>query len=480
MNKKLLKSVLFGSAIVLGTMVSCDKNDGPDGGNGASGPDNSPRKHITLTAAFPDEKGTAGNGGTLAYALTQEEASDASKEIDIWSKGYSLRSQRTARVQGSINGNFLYNIQYTGVNGGIFNKYRVSGGKDFVDTKEELNVSGVLGTSPRWVKAAEGVGIGVNISGASAPIDPVKAEAGTQTYEYRRGTASVALINLDDPRVPNTTEFEFPFTQAEKEAGYSVGRLDVPVIRGNKIFIGCSISKVDPTKLPVKSVNATTGVVTWSWPNDAGNIKGTVTLVLDYPSLANPRLIWSTQSKYGNNSYRTMTQYVGTDGHVYQATGTGPNAAFPHILRIDKSTNEYDNTYLFDLSKALGTGNLTGIRAWRYIKDGIGIVLYTEAGVDGGYVALVDLNAKTVTKLVTENQTDSGFSGLSAAQNGGTALQGSFTQFQNIGLAGDYVYLPLTPNGKDGNLYVVNWKTKTIAKGIKLKGQSGSFYLGAY
>ncbi|MBE8721664.1 hypothetical protein [Sphingobacterium pedocola] len=480
MNKNLLKTVLFGSAIVLGTMVSCNKNDGPDDtGGGASGPDNSPRKYITLTAAFPDaETNTAGNGGSLAYALTLEEALDASKEVNIWTNGYGLRSQRTARVQGSVNGNFLYNIQYTGVNGGIFNKYRVSGGKAFEDTNEELNVSGVLGTSPRWVKAAEGIGVGVNISGASAPIDPVKAEAGTQTYEYTRGTASIALINLDDPRVPNTTEFEFPLTQAEKEAGYSVGRLDVPVIRGNKIFIGCAVSKADPNKL-VKTVNSETQAVTWSWAGDAPNIKGTATLVVDYPSLANPKLIWSTQSTYGNNSYRTMTQYIGTDGHIYQSTGVN-TTSYPHILRIDKNTNDYDNTYLFDLSQALGTGNLTGIRAWRYIKDGIGIVLYTETGVAGGYVALVDLNAKTATKLTTENQTDGGFSGLSASQNGGTALQGSLSQFQNIGLAGDYVYLPLTPNGKDGNLYLVNWKTKTIAKGIKLKGQSGSFYLGAY
>src|SRR5690606_11919305 len=163
MNKKLLKFVLFSSAIVLGTLASCEKNDGPnDSTDGASGPDNSPRKYVTLTAAFPDsETNTAGNGGTLGYALTLEEAGDASKELDIYANGYGLRSQRTARVQGSVNGNFLYNIQYTGVNGGIFNKYRVLGGKKFEDTDEELNVSGVLSTSPRWVKAAEGIGVGV-------------------------------------------------------------------------------------------------------------------------------------------------------------------------------------------------------------------------------------------------------------------------------------------------------------------------------
>lgn len=465
MNKKLIKSVLFGSAIVLGTMVSCDKNDGPGDRNAeASGPDNSPRQFITLTGAFPDaERNRAGDGGTLAYALTLEEASDVSNEIDIYSNGYGLRSQRTARVQGSINGNFLYNIQYTGENGGIFNKYRVLGGKMFEDTNEELNVSATLSTSPRWVKAAEGIGVGVKLEGASAPIDPVKAEAGTQTYEYIRGTASVAIIDLDDPRVPNTTEFEFPFTEDEKKAGYSVGRIDVPVINGNKIYIGCALSKVDPNKPLVRSVNSETNEVTWSWANDADNIKGTVTLVVDYPSLANPKLIWSTQSKASNNSYRTMTQYVGTDGDVYQATATSGS----QFLRISKSTSDYDNNYNFDLKSALATSNSIAIKAWRYIQDGIGIVLYTESNVPGGYMALLDFRAKTATKLAFENQTDADFST-------------TFGQFQNIGLAGDFAYVPLTPSGKDGNLYIVNWKNKTVEKGAKLKGQAGSHFIGAY
>jgi hypothetical protein len=38
----------------------------------------------------------------------------------------------------------------------------------------------------------------------------------------------------------------------------------------------------------------------------------------------------------------------------------------------------------------------------------------------------------------------------------------------------------MTPNGVDGNLYIINYKMKTITKGAKLKNQSGSFYIGAY
>lgn len=468
MNKNVLKSVLLGSTIILGTLGSCSKNDDPNsnGNQTASGPDNESRKYVTLTAAFPDDSTppVAGNGGTMAYALTLADALDASKTIDIFKDGYGVRSARTARVQGSINGNFLYNIQYTGTNGGVFNKYKVEGGKNFIDTREELNTASILGTSPRWVKAAEGVGIGVNISGAAAPIDPVKAEAGTQTYEYKRGTATVAIIDLNDPKVSNSTEFDFPFSDEDKKAGYSVSRLDVPVLNAakNKVYIGCAIGKVDPTKPLRKTVNAETNAVTWSWVADAANIRGTVTLVLDYPSLANPTLIWSTKANVGNNSYRTMTQYVGTDGHVYQSTGAN-TTSYPYILRIDKNTNKYDNNYLFDLGKALSipTGRV-GIKAWTYIKDGKAIAIY-DIDSKGGYIALIDLNANTATRIA--NQYESTL---------------SLTQYQNIVVAGDNAYIPLTPSGLDGQLYVVNWRNGTATPGIKLKNQSGSFFIGSY
>src|SRR5690606_12366817 len=98
MKKNLLNSVLFVSAIALSTMTSCEKDDQPTTTPDiVQGADNDPRKYITLTAAFPDDATppVAGNGGTLAYSLTEAEAKDASKVIDIYKDGYSLRSQRT-------------------------------------------------------------------------------------------------------------------------------------------------------------------------------------------------------------------------------------------------------------------------------------------------------------------------------------------------------------------------------------------------
>ena len=77
--------------------------------------------------------------------------------------------------------------------------------------------------------------------------------------------------------------------------------------------------------------------------------------------------------------------------------------------------------------------------------------------------AVVDLNAKTATKISNDYE-----AGL------------DFGQYQNLAVSGDYIYVPLTPTGEAGRLYVINWKTKAVIKGMTLTGQSGSSYLGSY
>src|SRR5690606_39372217 len=72
---------------------------------------------------------------------------------------------------------------------------------------------------------------------------------------------------------------------------------------------------------------------------------------------------------------------------------------------------------------------------------GVGVVLYTRENTDGGYIALIDLTAGTGKTLNTDNQSDVGFSG-------NDDIDGTFAQFQNIGVAGDYVYVPMTETGR--------------------------------
>ena len=447
----ILKSALFSAVIASLTLGGCKKDNAPSTGE----PENDTR-WITLTAALKQTNDGDGNGGTLAYAISHAQAINPAYELDIFpvGKGLKLESPRTSRVQASADGKHLYDIQYTGADGGVFQKFRVDGEGKYVREGNEVNAAIILGTSPRWVKSAEGVGVGVSIATETLLTGTFPAV----TFGSIKSTAAVASLNLDNPSILNTASFEVPFTPEQLAQGYSIGRIDVPIINQakNKVYIGCNISKVNPNGTPTQ--NATSGVV--SWPSDAANIIGTVTIVLDYPTLRNPKLIWSTQSKYGNNGYRTMTQHIGDDGHVYQATGVN-TTGYPHILRIDKNTNEYDNTYLFDLSKALGVTG-AGIKAWRYLGNNKGFVMY-DINKTGGYLALIDLNAKTATKIPTENE-----------------AKLNFDQHQSIAVQGDFVYVPLTPVSEPGNVYVYDWKTGVLTKGAKLANGTGHRFIGAY
>jgi len=456
MKKNLFKTVLFGALVASVSLGSCSKDSGNPGE--VAPPEEKPTdtRWITLTAALKLTNDGDGNGGTMAYAISPDEAINPAFELDIFNgKGLKFDSPRTSRIQASADGKYLYDIQYTGTDGGIFQKFAVNGAEKYVKNGNEVNASIILGTSPRWVKSAEGIGIGVSASTETAFTGTFPAV----TFGSITSTATVASINLDNPSILNTASFTIPFTQEQLAQGYSIGRIDVPIINQakNKVYIGCNISKVNPKGTP--SQNQETGVV--SWPSDAANIAGTVTLVIDYPSLKNPKLIWSTQSKYGNNGYRTTTQYIAEDGHVYQSTGAN-TTSYPHILRIDKNTNDYDNSYVFDLSKALGVSGLAGIKAWKYLGEGKAFVLY-DIDKKGGYLALIDINAKTATKIATEYESKL-----------------NFDQQQSIAHVGDNVYVPLTPISEAGNVFVYNWKTGKLTKGAKLLNGTGHRYIGAY
>ena len=460
MKKNLFKIALFSAAISALTMVSCSDDDTPN-----TPPVEESTRWISLTGSFPDANGTAGNGGTRAYAITPENAADPNYEVDLFKlngaeyvEGFALKSSRTARVQASADGKFLYNIQYTGTEGGVFNKYSVSGEGNYEEVGFELNTAVILGTSPRWVKAAEGIGVGVSFGEA---LDPYTGTAPDYVYRNPKGQIKIANIDLNNTAITNTGVINVDLGTELEAQGYHIWRADVPVLNQSKtkLFIGLGVRRHDINGTVTTST--TTGAIT-GWARTTERNLGTLTYVVDYPSLKNAKIITSQNTMIDNLGYRTMTQYVGTDGHLYQATATSG----PDILRIDKTTNEYDQTYHFNLATVLGLSHAS-IKSWRYIKDGVAVVLYTTTSAEGGYVALIDLNAKTATKLTTEVETDA-------------ALATTLGQFQNIGVIGDNVYLPLTPAGKDGNIYIINSITKEIKKGAKLKAASGSFYLGAY
>ena len=452
MKMNVLKIALLSAISTAVTLSSCKKDDNE------TNPSENDTRWITISAAIDDPDNATvgdGNAGTMIYSVSLEDAKNPNISIDAFKNGLAVKSSRTARLQASADGKYLYNIQYTGDDGGIFNKYRVYGGKDFRTEGPEVETATYVSTSPRWLKAAEGVGVAVR-----AAANGVEYTGANPNFVFSKRTAKTDVITLDlnDPRITKTTSFDLALSPQEIAEGYYISRIDVPVINkaGNKVFIGAAVSKHNTTSFTISA----DGLPVFAADN---RVKSWAkTLVLDYPSLTNPQIITSNQTRGNTNGYRSTMQYVGTDGNVYQATsgelaGTGGSK----ILRISSATNNYDNNYVFSLDAALGVTD-SYIETWKYAGNGIGFVVYNVGG-KGGYIAKVNLNDKTATKYTLPNE---------ATLN--------FRQIQNIAIVGDEILVAVAPIGGDGNIYVFNRTTGQMTVGAKLVNEVGGQYIGAY
>ena len=439
MKNRFLKSMLF-SALAGGMMLtSCSSDDAApvDDGNGQTAD-----RWITVAGALMQEEAGDGNGGTKVYSVSKADAKNPEKVIDVYENGFPVPSNRTARLQSSVDGKTLFSIAYTGENGGQFSKYNVNGGAAFPASDVVVDISNYAGTSPRWAKLFDGdkTGIAVNVTAPTVKLNP------DSTYMHTRGTATVLALNLQQSLISKYKQYELALTAAEETLGHHIFRLDAPVLNkaGNKLIIGTWMRKTNPL----------TGA------NESGFTRlGTKSVVVDYPSLENPTIISSTVDNGDTSGYRSFNAFVANDGNIYQATQRGSKGS--HILKINQN-NQYDNTYVFSLDSALGVTG-TYVDAWRYAGNGIAYVMYTYTGTEQGFIARVDLNAKTATKVDLPYE-----AGL------------DFGQYQGFVVDGDEVYVAVTPIGKNGNIYILNSKTGAVTKGAKLKNKAGNHYIGVY
>lgn len=440
MKNRFLKSILFSALTGVFLLTSCNSDDTTPVDNGGG---ETADRWITVAGALMQDNAGDGNGGTKVFSVSKADAKNPEKSIDVYENGFPVPSNRTARLQSSVDGKILYNIAYTGDNGGEFTKYNVNGGNAFAQADVVVSIAQYAGTSPRWVKLFDGdkTGIAVNVTAPAVKADDNGA------YLYTRGTATVLALDLQNVLISKYKQYELPLSTAEETQGHHIFRLDSPVLNkaGNKLIIGTWMRKTNPE----------TGA------NESGFTRiGTKSVVVDYPSLENPQIITSTVDNGDTSGYRSFNAFVANDGNIYQATQRGSKGS--HILKINQS-NQYDNSYVFSLDSALGiTGSY--VDSWRYAGNGIAYVMYNHKGAeDQGFVARVDLNAKTATRVELPYET-----GL------------DFGQYQGFVVDGDEVFIAVTPVGKDGNIYILNSKTGTVTKGAKLINKPGNHYIGVY
>jgi hypothetical protein len=440
MKKQFTDFLRYSALFAAFTMAGCETTQTPD----PVDPDTNQSRWITVAGALMGTNPGDGNGGTMVYSVSKEDARNPAVSINVYDNGMAVKSNRTARLQSSEDGNTLFNIAYTGDNGGEFSRYKVNGAGKFTQEDVTVNISQYASTSPRWVKLFDGdkTGVAVNVANIAAN----NATDKTQPFKYYRGTATVLALDLQEVLIRGYKQYQIPLSVEEELQGHSIFRLDAPVLNKaqNKLIIGTWMRKTNPA----------TGLTESSFTR-----LGSKSVVVDYPSLENPKVITSTVGFGDNSGYRSHNSFLATDGNIYQATQRDSKGS--HILRINQN-NEYDNSYVFSLDAALGAKNVY-VDSWKYAGDGIAYALYTQEGSNQGYIARLDLNAKTATKVNIEYDADL-----------------DFGQYQGILVSGDEVFVAVTPVGKDGNIYILNKKTGAVTKGAKLVNKAGNHYIGIF
>src|SRR5690554_2535071 len=243
MKNRFFKSILFSTLAGAMLFTSCESDDTlPDSDN--NGGDNTTERWITIAGAAMGTNPGDGNGGTFVYSVSKTDAKNPEISISAFDNGFSVRSQRTARLQASEDGSTLFNIQYTGTDGGQLDKYMVKGGNAFQYIKG-ANASLYVGTSPRWAKLFDGdkTGVAVNVT------TPTANNAGNEgtAFKYYRGEATVLALDLQATSIIGYKNYELPLSTQEELEGHHIFRLDSPVLNkaGNKLIIGTWMRKID-------------------------------------------------------------------------------------------------------------------------------------------------------------------------------------------------------------------------------------------
>ena len=355
-----IKAMLFAGAIAL-IFASCDATEDPNQEGNEAG-----KAYFHVVMGI----GEGGDDGTLAQA----HANLSSGTITFNGFGFEVPSTRTARVYASNDGKFIYNLNY---GGGTVAKYAATGGQNYSKVAE-TNVQYAIGTThPRWTKVDDDYALLHNIT-----TEHKYSDAAGTLYNYTAATAYLVSINLQQNMSMGAVErFEVPRSQEDIDKNLNVWRIDAPVVHNGKAYYGLAKRKYNPAT------------------NTNSNVAYAATsIVVDYPSLTNPKVISSTVANGSTYGYRTPVAHVDEKGDIYQIAGS-PS----FILKINNG--DYDNSFVFSLSEKLGLGINVASNGWFYVGNGIGYVPYFDIAKGSGAaaaawgVARVDLYNGTAIKM---------------------------------------------------------------------------------
>ena len=419
---------LMAGVLITASLISCDKKD--------DNIPNIPVTDINAPTLFNVVLSTSTNNNTETYVQALDDIESGT--ISFNNYGFELPSTRTARIFASQDGKILYDLHY---GGGTIHSYAVKGLQQY-EQLHETNVAPIIGTEyPRWAQLNDKKALLHNVKTNNIYADPADANS---KYIYTESKTSLANIDLATMAVNDYITFETPLSEEDTKENLYISRIDAPAVLNGKAYYGVTKSKKNPEK-PSETVK--------------GIVYQATSLVVDYPSLKNPKVISTALTTGSTYGYRVPVAHVYNDA-IYQISSTG--------FMLKMKDGAYDDSYVFDISKSLGFE--VGTLGWFHVADGIGYCTFydkakgnsEEAAAWG--VARVDLNTQTAIKMDVPDKL-------------------YLFQYQMAKAVNGKLYMALAPIGSQGGVYIFDAKdasSKGFKKGASIQTGAGASYIGIF
>ncbi|KXX67581.1 hypothetical protein [Flammeovirga sp. SJP92] len=402
---------LFVATALFG-LTSCEKNDEPSAGGEET---EKTVFHIAADVADPDGDATV---------FMQPTANLVDTTLTFINNGYQMEGVRSARVTTA--GGRVYNLNYG--TGEIY-ELEHDGGSSYTKV-QTVNLSKWVGEYPRFAAVSDDYILAHNVL--------------RETSEDQRSiTVTLQVVKVGLPGLVFNEAEDY----VQHELGtFSVGedyvfRVDAPVISGNKVYYGTgyrTVGEPDAESTPR--------------PDEMASI------ILDWPSLANPKIVTTDASQGDTYGYRGTAMFVHED-YVYQINMTtgGSDAV---ITRLDANGN-YDANYEFNITDVIGRA--------------VGSINFHHVGGGKGYVALDDLSLGSDV----EDTYDMAYFDVTAktVEVLSEVPKSNMWYYQSGAIEDDKFYMAVSPSTE--NAYIWEFSGTDAVKGAQLDG-GNVFVQGVY
>ena len=295
------------------------------------------------------------DAGSLLLGFDQVDIANPNNLLPFTTGAYLIPSGSAAQTELITSTDGIHIYALNGLNGNFY-RYKALGNNNYT-LERNINLTYALGTAhPNIIKVDDDFAVLTNLM-----------------QENGEDKLRLAVVKLEDLSIMYNEELVIP-----SDGVNQLLDINSAVIQNGKIYLG------------VKKQNG-------------GVYSAIETLVVDYPSLSNPRFITSATSQniVGFTSGDHLpTMYIDEMASIFQIVNVEENQGETHIVKINEDV--YNPSFNFNLDLLLGEP--TYAKGWFYVGNGVGYVPYLRKNLgdvnsNNWAIARVDLYNHTATQL---------------------------------------------------------------------------------